>query len=365
MHVNGSAFTSIWYDPHKHSVFIIDQTTLPHRFEVIALNTLEDFCRAISHMQVRGAPLIGVTAAFGLALALTVDSSAEALQSASQQLLATRPTAVNLAWALNRVNRAVTALPAAQRAEQALQLAEQLRREDIHNCEAIGEHGLQLFQSLLADKPATRQSLQILTHCNAGWLATIDWGTALAPIYKAHLAGLDIHVWVDETRPRNQGASLTAWELAQQGIPHTVIADNTGGHLMQQGMIDLCLVGSDRTTANGDVCNKIGTYLKALAASDNQLPFYVALPTSTIDWQLHDGLKQIPIEQRSDREVTHISGIDSTGKLTEVQLVANSPAANYAFDVTPARLISGLITEHGVFQAKGDSLKKLQQFITG
>jgi methylthioribose-1-phosphate isomerase len=364
MHVNGSAFTSIWYDHQQCSVFIIDQTTLPHRFEIVALKSLGDFCQAISQMQVRGAPLIGVTAAFGVACALAVDSSPAALQQASQQLLATRPTAVNLAWALDRVKCAIADLPMQQRAEQALREAEQIRHEDMLNCEAIGEHGLQLFKSMLADKPADQQSLQILTHCNAGWLATIDWGTALAPIYKAHLAGLDIHVWVDETRPRNQGASLTAWELAQQGIPHTVIADNTGGHLMQQGQVDLCLVGSDRTTANGDVCNKIGTYLKALAATDNQLPFYVALPTSTIDWQLDDGLKQIPIEQRSAREVTHISGIDSTGKLTEVQLVANSPAANYAFDVTPARLVRGLITEHGVYQANSNSLKKLQQLIT-
>lgn len=359
MYVNGSAHTTLWYDQPQHCVFIIDQTRLPHQFEIIALQSLADFCRAITTMQVRGAPLIGITAAYGLALAISEDSSDKAIMDASQQLLATRPTAVNLRWALEQIEQAIAGFPVAKRAEQALLAAGQLRQSDIDNCEKIGEQGLQLLRQQLLSRP-DRQTLNILTHCNAGWLATIDWGTALAPIYKAHQAGIAVHVWVDETRPRNQGASLTAWELAQQGIAHTVISDNTGGHLMQQGLVDLCLVGSDRTCANGDVCNKIGTYLKALAASDNQLPFYVALPASTVDWSLDNGLK-IPIEQRSSREVTHISGLDGCGNVVEVQLVNNSPAANYAFDVTPARLVSGLITEHGVYQANSASLQRLRQ----
>jgi methylthioribose-1-phosphate isomerase len=364
MLANGSAHTSIWYDNDKHSVFIIDQTKLPHNFTIIELTTLADFCQAISTMQVRGAPLIGVTAAFGLAMAAAANNSTESIESACQQLLATRPTAVNLHWAIDRVKTKIKALPEQQRAEQALLEAELIRKEDTMHCEAIGNHGLEVFKEVQSKKPNPQSTLNILTHCNAGWLATIDWGTALAPIYKAQQSGMDIHVWVDETRPRNQGASLTAWELDQQGIPHTVIADNTGGHLMQHGMVDICLVGSDRTTANGDVCNKIGTYLKALAASDNEIPFYVALPTSTIDWQLDDGLKQIPIEQRSSREVTHIQGLNHGGEITEVQLVTNSPAANYAFDVTPARLVSGLITEYGVYQASTSSLQELHETLS-
>ncbi|ARN74644.1 S-methyl-5-thioribose-1-phosphate isomerase [Oceanicoccus sagamiensis] len=356
MQVNGTAHTTIAYDPQQQCVRIIDQTLLPHRFEIIPLQSLHEFCAAISDMQVRGAPLIGITAAYGLALSLHHDASAANEQAATEQLLATRPTAVNLRWAITRVQNAIKGLAEPERAAAALQEAEAMRLEDSATCEAIGEHGLSMLQTLDHSRP-----INILTHCNAGWLATVDWGTALAPIYKAHQAGLDIHIWVDETRPRNQGASLTAWELQQQGIPHTVIADNTGGHLMQQGMVDLCLVGSDRTTASGDVCNKIGTYLKALAASDNHIPFYVALPASTIDWEIDDGLRDIPIEQRSAKEVTHITGINQHGELHEVQLVANSPACNYAFDVTPARLVSGLITEHGIYQADKISLQGLKR----
>lgn len=361
MLANGIAHTTLWYDPTKHSVFIIDQTLLPHRFEIIPLIKLDDFCHAITDMQVRGAPLIGITAAFGLAMALAADASADAENYAFEKLLATRPTAINLRWALERVRRAISQTPEALRAVTALQTAEKMRLEDSASCEAIGSHGAELLQSLHLNKAAAQEPINILTHCNAGWLATIDWGTALAPIYKAQQAGLPIHVWVDETRPRNQGASLTAWELQQQGIAHTVISDNTGGHLMQHGLVDVCLVGSDRTTASGDVCNKIGTYLKALAAHDNNIPFYVALPASTIDWTIDDGVNDIPIEQRSPREVTHIQGLNSQGDITEVQLVANSPACNYAFDVTPARLISGLITEHGIYPADKNPLAELKK----
>ncbi|MGK0501083.1 MAG: methylthioribose-1-phosphate isomerase [Oceanicoccus sp.] len=357
MLVNAKAHTTLHYDPLQQWVEIIDQTLLPHRFATITLQTLPDFCNAISVMQVRGAPLIGATAAFGLALALEVDPSSSHEADAAAQLLATRPTAINLRWALDRVRASISNVDTANKATIALQTAEAIRAEDIAFCEAIGEHGLTLLRQL---KPK-QQRLNILTHCNAGWLATIDWGTALAPIYKAHQAGIDVHVWVDETRPRNQGASLTAWELQQQGIAHTVIADNTGGHLMQQGLVDVCLIGSDRTTASGDVCNKIGSYLKALAAKDNGIPFYVALPSSSIDWDIDDGLRQIPIEQRSARELTHIQGLDSDGEIREVQLFANSPAANYAFDVTPAVLVSGLITERGIFAATPASLGQLKQ----
>jgi methylthioribose-1-phosphate isomerase len=359
MQVNGFPHTTLWYDPTQQGVFIIDQTLLPHRFEIISLTRLEDFCHAIRNMQVRGAPLIGVTAAYGLAMALAHDPSPINEAYAAEQLLATRPTAVNLRWAIERVRATVAQHDGAQRGAIALQEAEKIRREDILNGEAIGQHGLTLLQRIYHQHPD--RPLNILTHCNAGWLAAVDWGTALAPIYKAYHAGLPVHVWVDETRPRNQGASLTAWELQQQGIPHTVIVDNTGGHLMQHGQVDLCLVGSDRTTASGDVCNKIGTYLKALAAADNQVPFYVALPSSTIDWSIDNGIDEIPIEQRHSKEVTHISGMDQDGVIRELRLVEQSPAVNYAFDVTPARLVSGLITEHGVFSATPASLAALQQ----
>lgn len=359
MHVNGQPQTTIRYLDAKHCVEIIDQTLLPHRFALIELHSVADFCQAISIMQVRGAPLIGVTAAFGLALALQRDSSPDHEQHVAERLLATRPTAVNLRWAIDRLRAAIAGVDSKLRAERALALAQQIRREDIERCQAIGQHGLALLRQHL---PATtNRPLNILTHCNAGWLATVDWGTALAPIYKAQQAGIDVHVWVDETRPRMQGASLTAWELHNQGIAHTVISDNTGGHLMQQGLVDLCLVGSDRTSANGDVCNKIGTYLKALAAFDNDIPFYVALPSSTIDWQIDDGIRQIPIEQRADRELSHIRGLDQQGNLCELQLMGASPVANYAFDVTPARLVTALITELGVFSADTSSLKTLQQ----
>jgi len=358
MQVNGRAYNSLWYDPVKQQVFIIDQTVLPHQFEIVALHTLADFCRAITSMQVRGAPLIGVTAAFALAIALR--DNASITNEACSRLLATRPTAVNLRWALQRVQRAIQNLAPSQRAKAALDEALAIHAQDIQCCEAIGDIGADLLQRQMAQL-TDNKVLNILTHCNAGWLATVDWGTALAPIYKARDRGMALHVWVDETRPRNQGSSLTAWELQQQGIDHTIIADNTGGHLMQQGLVDLCLVGSDRTTANGDVCNKIGTYLKALAAAANAIPFYVALPASTIDWSIDDGVSEIPIEQREARELTHISGLDADGNCCEVKIIHNSPVANYAFDVTPARYISGLITERGLFNADRDSLDSLRQ----
>jgi methylthioribose-1-phosphate isomerase len=310
-------------------------------------------------MTVRGAPLIGATAAYGMCFALRDDPSDAGLACAYQVLHKTRPTAINLKWALDQMQVAVAQLPAAKRLEAAYKRAAELCDEDVAVCEAIGLHGLQIFRDILMAKP-TGSKLNVLTHCNAGWLACVDWGTALAPIFIAHDAGLPIHVWVDESRPRNQGASLTAWELNQHGVPHTVVVDNAGGHLMQHGLVDLCIVGTDRTTAQGDVCNKIGTYLKALAARDNGVPFYVALPSSTIDWTIRDGLKEIPIEERSATEVTHLRGKTDTGEVAEIRITPDgSPACNYGFDVTPARLVTALVTEKGVCAASEEGLKKL------
>lgn len=357
MLINNKSYTTLWYEADTSTVSIIDQRLLPHQFVVEELKSIDDFCFAIKEMQVRGAPLIGVTAAYGLAIALRTDASRAAEESFSAQLIATRPTAVNLVWAVQRIRSVIASHPENERAAIALQEAEKIRAEDIQTCEKIGIHGAQLIESIYQQKQRT---INILTHCNAGWLATIDWGTALAPIYKAQAAGIPVHVWVDETRPRNQGASLTAFELAEQGIEHTVISDNTGGHLMQHNMVDLCLVGSDRTSSNGDVCNKIGTYLKALAAHDNQIPFYVALPTSTIDWNITDGVRDIPIEERDPEEVTHISGLAESGDVTLVKLVKDSPAKNYSFDVTPARLVDGLITEKGIVKATLESIAKVK-----
>ncbi|MCX5949222.1 MAG: S-methyl-5-thioribose-1-phosphate isomerase, partial [Cyanobacteria bacterium] len=338
-----------------------------HRFETLSLTTLEAAAASISTMVVRVAPLIGVTGAYGLMLALQVDPSDGALAAAFERLNATRPTAVNLRWALERVRDRVAPLPPAERAAAAQAEAGAIAEEDVAMCEAIGEHGLRIFQELAARRPPERQGepFQVLTHCNAGWLATVDWGTALAPIYKAHRAGLAIHVWVDETRPRNQGASLTAYELGREGVPHTVIVDNAGGHLMQHGQVDAVIVGTDRTTRRGDVCNKIGTYLKALAAFDNHVPFYVALPASTIDWTIDDGVAEIPIEARSTEEVTHIQGLVGgvgapDGAIATVQLTPTGSAGfNPAFDVTPARLVTALITERGVAEASEAGLRGL------
>jgi methylthioribose-1-phosphate isomerase len=358
MKVAGRWMRTIWSAEDGRAVEIIDQTRLPHELVILRLATLRDAARAIRDMQVRGAPLIGAAAAYGVALALREDASDKALDEAVTTLTATRPTAVNLRWALDDMRRHLGELPPNERFAAAIARADAIAGEDVTINRAIGEHGLRLIEAAHRRR-RRRGPVQILTHCNAGWLATVDWGTALAPVYRAHDAGIPLHIWVDETRPRNQGASLTAWELGQHGVPHTVIADNAGGHLMRHGEVDLCITGTDRTTASGDVANKIGTYLKALAAADNAVPFYVALPSPTIDWEIDDG-SQIPIEQRSPREVTHIAGWTKAGKRVEVRLTpADSPAANYAFDVTPARLITALITERGVCPASREGLLRL------
>ncbi|MGF1566547.1 MAG: S-methyl-5-thioribose-1-phosphate isomerase [Nodosilinea sp.] len=333
------------------SITIIDQRWLPHELRWVQLQTAAQAAEAIQAMWTRGAPLIGGVGAYGFSFALREDPSDEALAQAYDTLLATRPTAVNLRWALDQIRAGVSPLPEEARAAKATAIARNLCDEDAEVSQAIGRHGLELIRPLAAGK-ANGQPVNILTHCNAGWLATIDWGTALAPIYMAHDAGLPVHVYVDETRPRNQGASLTAWELANHGVPFTLVVDNAGGHLMQHGLVDLCIVGTDRVTATGDVCNKIGTYLKALAAQDNHVPFYVALPYTTIDWTIKDGLADIPIEQRGSEEVTHIWGKTATGEMTEVQVtVDGAQTGNYGFDVTPARLVTALITERGVIPA--------------
>jgi methylthioribose-1-phosphate isomerase len=357
--VDGRPYRTLWLAADGRSIEVIDQRLLPHRFEVATLKSLADAVRAIGEMQVRGAPLIGVAAAYGLCLALRSDPSDTALASASAQLLATRPTAVNLRWALLEMQRILLAAPPSTRVDVAYARASLMADDEAAAAQALGERGQLLVDAALARK-GSKEPLNVLTHCNAGWLATVDFGTALAPIYLAHHRGIPVHVWVDETRPRNQGASLTAWELLQEAVPHTVIADVTGGHLMQHGKVDFCIVGSDRTTRRGDVCNKIGTYLKALAARDNGVPFYAAVPLSSIDWSLDDGVAEIPIEQRDPREVTHISGRLGDGTTATVQLTPDgSPAANYGFDVTPARLVTGILTERGVCPATEDGLRSL------
>src|SRR5712692_8249002 len=356
MKVDGKQTRTIWVEADGWSIGVIDQTELPHRFTTIRLATLDDVACAIATMRVRGAPLIGAAAAYGISLALREDASDEALERAYATLLATRPTAINLKWALDEMMAAVRNRPREQRLAAAYRRAAEIADQDVAINRAIGRHGLRLIEAIAANKPPGER-VNVLTHCNAGWLATVDVGTATAPIYTAHDNGLPIHVWVDETRPRNQGASLTAWELGQHGVPHTVIPDNTGGHLMQHGMVDLAIVGTDRVTANGDVCNKIGTYLKALAAKDNGVPFYVALPSPTIDFLVADGLAEIPIEQRAADEVATMTGRTSDGRIETVRIVPDGSAvANYAFDVTPARLITGLITERGVIGASRAAL---------
>lgn len=353
MLVNQQVFRTIWPNIAADkviatSVSIIDQTQLPHQFRVVTVDHLESMLNCIKTMQVRGAPLIGAAAAYGIALAALISTDQQDLQLAATKLIASRPTAVNLQWAVQRMMNRLLALRPAERVEAAWQEAANICNEDVAQNQAIGQHGLALIQNQYQGK-----RFNILTHCNAGWLATVDYGTALAPIYTAHDAGLDIHVWVDETRPRNQGASLTAWELGQHGVPHTVICDNAGGHLMQHGQVDMVIVGADRVTANGDVCNKIGTYLKALAAFDNQVPFYAAVPTPTIDWAMHDG-REIEIEERSHEEVSIMSGQGADGSVTQIHILPHGPqaavtrVANPAFDVTPARLVTGIITESGV-----------------
>ncbi|KQP73695.1 methylthioribose-1-phosphate isomerase [Methylobacterium sp. Leaf113] len=357
MKIDGKPYRTIFPAEDAVSVAVIDQTRLPFAFELKTLATLDDAAVAIRTMVVRGAPLIGVTAAYGLALGLRADATEAGLDHAVDRLAATRPTAINLRWALDRVAAKLRTVPEADRAAFAYAEAGRIAEEDVASCHAIGVHGAAILSALHREKG---RPINVLTHCNAGWLATVDWGTALAPIYVAHDAGVPIHVFVDETRPRNQGAALTAFELNGHGVPHTVIADNAGGHLMQHGAIDICIVGSDRTTSSGDVCNKIGTYLKALAASDNHVPFYAALPFSTIDWTLDDGVREIPIEERDGREVTHLTGRLSDGGFATIEVVSpGSPVANPAFDVTPGRLVTGIITERGVASADSEGLLSL------
>jgi methylthioribose-1-phosphate isomerase len=358
MKIDGKPTRTIWPESDGKSVGIIDQTQLPHRFVLSRLATLREAAHAIKSMQVRGAPLIGAAAAYGVWLAMLEDASDENLERAYQVLHATRPTAINLKWALDEMLAALRNRPRGERAQAALKRANEIAEEDVEINQAIGRNGLKLIEEIAARKK-NGERVNVLTHCNAGWLATVDWGTATAPIYMAHDTGVAIHVYADETRPRNQGASLTAWELGKHGVPHTVIPDNTGGHLMQHGMVDLVIVGTDRVTALGDVCNKIGTYLKALAAADNQVPFYVALPSPTIDFTVSDGVKEIPIEQRGPEEVAVMSGKAKDGSIVSVQIVPDgSDVANYAFDVTPARLVTGLITERGVLKADRAALAK-------
>ena len=358
MKVEGVSRHTIEPLPGRRAVQILDQTLLPHEIAWRVLETAAEAAEAIKVMEVRGAPLIGATAAFGLGFAMMDDASDAALAAAYDLLLATRPTAVNLRWALDRVRARISPMPMDERADAAWEEALELCADDVATNEAIGRHGLALFEEILAAKPG--KPLNILTHCNAGWLGCVDWGTAIAPIYLAHDAGHAVHVWVSETRPRNQGASLTAWELTQHGIPHTLVVDNEAGHLLQRGLVDLCIVGTDRVAANGDVANKIGTYMKALAAKAHDVPFYVALPMSTIDWTIADGIRDIPIEQRSGREVTHLAGQGAGGQRAEVLLTpATTNARNDAFDVTPAALVTALITEHGPCRATAEDLREL------
>jgi methylthioribose-1-phosphate isomerase len=358
MNIKGRAYRTIWVEADGWSVGIIDQTRLPHELTFVTLRTLEDAALAIRSMQVRGAPLIGVAAAYGMCLALRADASDEALDVARAHLAKQRPTAVNLRWALEEMRAAVRNLPRGERVAAAYRRAGEMADADVATNRAIGGHGVDLIRAVAAGKkPGER--VNVLTHCNAGWLACVDIGTATAPIYAAHEAGAPLHVWVDETRPRNQGAALTAYELGAHGVPHTIIVDNAGGHLMQQGLVDLCIVGADRVTAGGDAANKIGTYLKALAAKDNGVPFYVAFPYSTIDWTIADG-RDIPIEERGADEVLKMNGRTKDGRVVEVEIAApGSPARNDAFDVTPGRLITGLITERGVCAASAEGLRGL------
>jgi len=347
MRIDGTHYRSVWVDRDDGwTVRIIDQTKLPWSLDFLRLATVDGAAHAIRTMQVRGAPLIGAVAAYGLALALRADTDSAAMERDAAMLKATRPTAVNLAWAIDRMLTRLRNTTPSERVAAAYDEAGRIGDEDAGQCEAIGRHGVGLIEEAAARRGGGR--VNVLTHCNAGWLATVDWGTALAPIYMAHERGIDVHVWVDETRPRNQGASLTAWELGHHGVAHTILADNAGGHLMQHGRVDLAIVGTDRVTRQGDVANKIGTYLKALAARDNAVPFWVALPSTTIDWTLRDGVGEIPIEERAAAEVTHLTGRTAAGTLATVQVTSpDSPALNPAFDVTPARLVTGFVTERG------------------
>ena len=358
MKIDGTPFRTIWVDDDGWSVRVIDQTRLPWSLDFLRLQDMGAVAHAIRSMQVRGAPLIGAAAAYGMALALRKDPGSNAMERAAEQLAATRPTAINLRWALDRMLTRLRNTAAPARAGAAYAEAAAIADEDVATNAAIGRHGMPLIEQAAQAKAGG--PVNVLTHCNAGWLAGVDWGTALAPVYAAHDAGIPVHVWVDETRPRNQGAALTAWELGKHGVPHTVISDNAGGHLMQHGRVDLAIVGTDRVTRAGDVANKIGTYLKALAARDNGVPFWVASPGSTIDWTVSDGVAEIPIEERDAAEVTTVTGRGLDGKVATVRVTpTSSPAANPAFDVTPARLVTGLITERGRCDSTGAGLARL------
>tara|TARA_Y100000590_G_scaffold342029_1_gene390423 strand:- start:9300 stop:10376 length:1077 start_codon:yes stop_codon:yes gene_type:complete len=357
MLVNGENLTTIWYDINKDQVKIIDQRLLPHKLEIVTLENLTDSAFAIKEMQVRGAPLIGVTAAYGLYLASKEKTEINFLINSGKILKKTRPTAVNLAWAVDKILKEIQDVDENNRSNHILKMAHSIRQNDIDACSNIGNNGLKLLKEIYNKKKST---INILTHCNAGWLATVDWGTALSPIFKAHQDNIPIHVWVDETRPRNQGFNLTAWELINEGVPNSLIVDNVGGHLMQHGMIDVCITGTDRTTINGDVCNKIGTYLKALAAYDNHIPFYVAAPISSIDFSIEDGIKDIPIEERDAKEVSFINGINTKGEIQELSIVpSNAYCKNYAFDVTPSKYITKIITEKMIVEPNKQSISKL------
>lgn len=354
MKIDGKPYRSIWREP-SGEVRVIDQRWLPHELRIVPLRNPAEYAEAIRDMWVRGAPLIGATAAFGMAQAMAEDPSDVALSANWELLHETRPTAINLRWALDEMRRILAPLPPAERVAAAWARAQAIADEDVEINRRIGEHGLGLLREIAARKGGA--PVNILTHCNAGWPATVDWGTATSPIYHAVEAGIPVHVFVDETRPRNQGAQLTAWELNAAGVSHDLIVDNAGGHLMQHGEVDIVIVGTDRTTARGDVCNKIGTYLKALAAKANGVPFYVALPSPTIDWRVSDGVREIPIEERGPEEVTHVQGRDAQGRITSVQISPDgTPARNPAFDVTPAELVTGLITERGICKAEAGAM---------
>jgi len=354
MNIEGKEYRTIWFE--NNSVKIIDQTKLPHQFTIKDLLTVEDAVKAIKTMEVRGAPLIGATAAYGLVLSIIEKKDQSFLTKSSENLIASRPTAINLKWAVDRMMNKLSGVNSVEILKIALEEAKTIVEEDVEFCKKIGMNGLRIIEDIANKK---KDTVNILTHCNAGWLATIDWGTATSPIYQAHKKGIKVHVWVDETRPRNQGANLTSYELNEEGIPNTIIADNTGGILMQKGQVDMCIVGTDRTLSNGYVCNKIGTYLKALAAKDNNVPFYVALPSSTIDWSIKDP-KDIPIEEREPTELSHIEGLDKDNKFQKVLIYPQkSKVLNLAFDITPAKLITGLITEKGICKASEKGLKEL------
>jgi methylthioribose-1-phosphate isomerase len=354
MKIEGKEYKTIWFE--NNVVKIIDQTKLPHQFIIKDIKTVKDAVNAIKIMEVRGAPLIGGTAAFGIALAVQENTDLEFIKKSAEELIQSRPTAINLKWAVDRMMNKLSGINSDQILDIALKEAKEICDEDEKFCENIGINGLKIIEEIYNKK---KDTVNILTHCNAGWLATINWGTATSPIYHAHKKGIPVHVWVDETRPRNQGANLTSYELNEEEIPNTIIADNTGGILMQRGEVDMCIVGTDRTLSNGDVCNKIGTYLKALAAHDNNIPFYVALPSSTIDWEIKKG-KDIPIEERNSEELSHVEGMDENNELKKVLIYpAKSKTMNLAFDVTPAKYVTGLITERGISEASSEGLKKL------